>query len=123
MDRKYLIAALLYAVVGMCYGIFMAASKDHSFHAVHAHILLLGFVTSFIYGVIHKLWLDIQNQALVLAQFILHHVGTVLMGVGLTLLFAGVYPEESLGPVLGLSSLLALLGAILMLFMCFKSKK
>ena len=123
MDRKYLIAALLYAVTGMCYGIYMAASKDHSFHPAHAHILLVGFVTSFIYAVIHKLWISAANAKLVMTQFGLHHIGTVLMGTGLTLLFAGTYPEASLGPLLGISSIVVLVAMVLMLVMCLQSSK
>ncbi|WMW80745.1 hypothetical protein RF679_00355 [Undibacterium cyanobacteriorum] len=123
MDRKFLVAALLYAVAGMCYGIYMAASKDHSLHPAHAHILLLGFVTSFIYGVIHKLWLGVTAGKLATVQFALHNVGTVVMGVALTLLLAQKLPEETLGPILGLSSVLVLISAVLMLVMCLKSAK
>lgn len=122
IDKKYLVAALGYAIAGMCYGIYMASSKNHSLHVVHAHILLVGFVTSFIYGVTHKLWLGQSGETVDLIQFFLHHVGTVVMAAGLTLLYGGFCAEEVVGPVLGMSSFAVLLAALLMLYMCVRSR-
>lgn len=115
VERKHVVMAMIYAVVGMCYGVIMAASKDHTLHVAHAHILLVGFVASFIYGVMYKLWLSGCNERLASAQFWLHHVGTVVMGAGLTLLYGGVYPEDVVGPVLGVSSIAVLISAVVML--------
>jgi hypothetical protein len=56
-DRQYLIWALSYGAAGMALGIYMAASHDHGEFVTHAHIMLVGFVTSLIYAVIHRLWL------------------------------------------------------------------
>ena len=63
LDRKYLVFALVYAILGMSLGIFMAASHNHGQFVTHAHLLLIGFVVSLIYGVIHKLWLVEQPPA------------------------------------------------------------
>ena len=50
MDKKYITTALGYAIIGMMLGIYMAASKDHGHMVTHAHIMMIGFVVSFIYG-------------------------------------------------------------------------
>ena len=63
LDRKYLVFVLVYAILGMSLGIFMAASHNHGQFVTHAHLLLIGFVVSLIYGVIHKLWLVEQPPA------------------------------------------------------------
>ncbi len=120
VERKHVAAAMVYAIVGMCYGMIMAASKDHTLHVAHAHILLVGFVTSFMYGATYRLWLNGHNERLASIQFWLHHLGTVVMGAGLTLLYSGVYSEDVLGPVLGLSSVAVLISAVLMLGMYVK---
>jgi len=52
LDRRFLVCGLAYAIFGMCVGIYMAASKDHSEFVAHAHILLVGFVVSFITAMI-----------------------------------------------------------------------
>jgi hypothetical protein len=120
-DRKYLLCALGYAIVGMCLGIFMAASHDHVHRVTHAHILLVGFVVSFIYGIIHKLWLDEGSTTLAKVQFITHQLGAALMSAGLFLLYGGLVLIERIEPVLAISSLIVLLGALLMIVMVVKS--
>jgi hypothetical protein len=45
-DKKYLVWALGYIAIGMCLGIFMAATQKHGQLPTHAHINLIGFVLS-----------------------------------------------------------------------------
>ncbi len=120
-DRKYLVWALSYAVAGMSLGIFMAASHDYGQRVTHAHILLVGFVVSLIYGVIHKLWLGEKTPRLAKTQFIAHQAGAVTMFVGLLLLYGKIVPVAQLDPILAIASITVLLGALLMLFMVLKS--
>jgi hypothetical protein len=122
-DRKYLVWALSYAVTGMCLGIFMAASHNHAQHVTHAHIMLVGFVVSLIYGVIHRLWLGQYSAQLARLQFIAHHAGAVAMFGGLLLLYGGVTPEASIEPLLSLASISVLTAAILMLVMSVKANR
>lgn len=122
LDRKYLVWSLGYATLGMCLGIFMAASHNHVQHVTHAHILLVGFVLSLIYGVIHKLWLGEDTPGLAKTQFVVHQAGAVTMFAGLALLYGNVFPETGLGPILGLASIAVLTGALLMLVLVFKNR-
>lgn len=121
-DKKYLVWALAYVVVGMCLGIFMAASHDHGQLVAHAHINLVGFLLSFCYGLIHKLWLGQPNQRLASIQFYLHQAATVVMFVGLFLLYGKFVPGERLDPILGLASIAVLLSALLMFSLVLKAK-
>lgn len=122
-DRKYLVWALSYAVSGMCLGIFMAATQDHGQHVTHAHIMLVGFVVSLIYGVIHKLWLMQVSATVARLQFIAHHAGAVAMFVGLLLLYGGVVPLAVIEPVLSLASITVLSAAVLMLGLVVKANR
>ena len=121
LDRKYLMFALSYAVLGMGLGIFMAASHNHGQFVTHAHILLIGFVVSLIYGVIHKLWLAEKLPAIAGIQFIVHQVGAATVAVGLFLLYGGFVPMERIEPVPATGSVIVLLGALLMLYMVLTS--
>jgi len=121
-DKKYLVWSLAYVVAGMALGIFMAASHDHAQHVTHAHILLVGFVVSFIYAVIHKLWLGEQTSLLARVQLIAHQAGALTMFSGLFLLYGSIIPPESIEPVLALSSIVVLAAALLMIFMTLKSR-
>ncbi|AZQ11967.1 TonB-dependent receptor [Shewanella khirikhana] len=121
MDRKFIITALAYAIIGMCLGIYMAKSGDHGHRVSHAHIMLAGFVVSFIYGLCHKLWLPGASGALVQAQFWLHQVGVLMMSLGLFLLYGQHIAVETIDPVLAISSLMLLLGMVLMLVLFIRA--
>ena len=121
-DRKYLVWALAYAVAGMCLGIFMAASHDHREFVTHAHILMIGFVLSLVYGIIHKLWLGQPNPAIAKMQFIVHQAAAAALSVGLALLYGNLVPAAQLDPILGISSVTALIGALLMLYMVLTTR-
>ncbi|PXF29478.1 TonB-dependent receptor [Pokkaliibacter plantistimulans] len=120
MDRKFVMAGLGYALVGLALGIYMAASKNHSQLVTHAHIMLLGFVVSFIYGVCHKLWLQNVPARMANLQFYIHQLGTLVLLIGLFCLFAGLVPEPILGPVLGIASVIVFSGLVLMKVMFIK---
>jgi hypothetical protein len=120
-DRKYLVWSLCFAALGMGLGIFMAASHNHSELTTHAHILLVGFVVSFIYGMIHKLWLTNPNRALANLQFILHQAAAITISVGLFLLYGAVVPEDKLEPVLASAAVGVLVAMLLMLYMVIRS--
>lgn len=105
-----------FAVLGMAMGIYMAISKNHVQHVTHAHVLLLGFVVSVLYGAIYRLWLPSAPALLAAVQTGLHEVGSVLIVVGLFLLFSGAVSEDSLAPLLGPGSIAVILSAVLMLY-------
>ena len=121
-DRKFLVCALLYAIAGMSLGIYMAASDNHGELVAHAHILLIGFVVSFIYGIIHKLWLAQPNATVANLQFYIHQGAALLLSVGLTLLYSGMVSAEKLVPALTGGSLAVLIGALLMLYMVLTTR-
>lgn len=121
MDRKFIMTALVYAVVGMMLGIHMAASRDHGQFVTHAHIMLLGFVVSFIYGVCHKLWLNNTTSTLAIAQFYVHQAASLILVVGLFLLYGHFIEDATIGPILGVASATALVGMILMGILFIKS--
>jgi hypothetical protein len=120
LDKRYLIWALSYALVGLALGIYMAASQNHGELVTHAHILLIGFVVSFIYGIIHKLWLEKPSRGIANIQFVLHQAATVTLSLGLFLLYGNMLPESVLGPILGIAAAGVLLGMLLMLYMVIR---
>src|SRR5215469_986665 len=99
LDTRFLIWALSFAVVGLALGIYMGASHNHAELATHAHILLVGFVISFVYGMIHRLWLDQPSRGLANVQFVLHQAAAVTMSLALFLMYANMLPESTVGPI------------------------
>jgi hypothetical protein len=120
LDRRFLIWALGYAAVGMVLGIYMAASQNHGELVTHAHILLIGFVLSLVYGIIHKLWLARPSRRVANVQFAVHQAAAITISVGLFLLYGNMVPMSKLDPVLGVGSVGVLLGLLLMLYMVIR---
>jgi hypothetical protein len=116
-DRKYLVCSFGFAAVGIVLGIFMAATNNHSELVAHAHILLVGFVLSFIYGIIHKLWLVQPNRGVANLQFVLHQVSAITISVGLFLLYGNIFEASKIEPILGAGAVGILVGMLLMIYM------
>jgi hypothetical protein len=123
MDKRFVLTGLGYAIAGMVLGIFMAASKDHGQFVTHAHILLIGFVVSFIYGLCHKLWLNNPTSKLAVIQFYVHQAGTFFIALGLFLYYGKFVSYEAIDPVLAAASITVLIGMILMKVLFIKSMK
>ena len=122
MDRKFVISALCYAMLGMLLGIYMAATQDHGQFVTHAHIMLVGFVVSFIYALCHKLWLDGPNRRLAQIQFYLHQGGAAVMVAGLFLLYGRLMPSERVDPFLAVASLAVLIAMGMMLTLLIRQR-
>lgn len=120
IDRKYLIAALTYAIVGLALGIYMASSHDHGQRVTHAHVLLIGFVLSFVYGIVYKLWIGQPVGILSSVQFAVHQIGAAVLLLGLFLLYGNILPESEIGPIMGIASVCVLTGMLLMLAIVLK---
>jgi len=123
VDRKFILTGLGYAILGMVLGIFMAASRNHGHLVTHAHIMLIGFVVSFIYGLCHKLWLDNTTSRLAVTQFYVHQAGTIGIVVGLFLLYGNYVSLDKIDPFLAASSIIILVGMILMKVLVIKSTR
>ena len=114
MDRKYILTAFGYAILGLALGIFMAASKNHGQHVTHVHFMLIGFLLSFIYGLCHKLWLNNSASTLALIQFYVHQLGSAVLLLSLFLFYGQFVDLEVIDPVLAVSSITVFVGVILM---------
>lgn len=114
IDRFHLLAALSYATLGLGLGIYMAASHDHGQAVAHAHLLLVGFLLSFVYAVIGRLWLRGRPRLLSGLQFAGHHLGVLGLVGGLLLLYGGKASQGALEPVLAAASILLLVCLVLM---------
>ena len=120
LDKRYLVWALGFAVVGMVLGIYMAASNNHSELVAHAHILLIGFVVSFIYALIHRLWLHQPARGIANLQFALHQIAALTLAVGLFLIYGSYVAAEKLDRVMAAASLCVLAAMLLMIYMVIK---
>ena len=121
LDKRFLIFGLGFAVAGLSLGIHMAASKNHGQFVTHAHIMLIGFLLSFVYGIIHRLWLQRPSRVIANIQFVLHQAAAVTVSIGLFLLYGNIISVHTFDPILGIATFGVLLAMVLMLYMVIRS--
>jgi predicted membrane channel-forming protein YqfA (hemolysin III family) len=122
VEKFHLVIGIVYAIGGMILGMVMAESGDHTQHVTHAHAMLLGFVVSALYAVFYRVW-GLAQGMLALIQTALHHVGTIVIVIGLYILYGAIMPEDQIGPILGIASALAVAGMAMMLWFVIRGGK
>jgi len=55
IDRAYVVIALLWAVVGMLLGLYMGIAENLKLLTVHVAMMLSGFVTLALYGLLYRM--------------------------------------------------------------------
>jgi hypothetical protein len=103
-------AATLLAIVGMIWGIVMAASGDHSAMPAHAHLNLLGWVSLFLFGIFYHLHPAVDRSRVAVVQVAVWIAATVILTIGVGLIYAGHAIGE---PVAIAGSLMALADMLL----------
>ena len=103
ISEYYFRAAILFLLVGISIGIHMSISQNHNVIGAHAHINLLGWVTSALFGGYYALNPAKAAGRLPMLQFAVYTLGVVIMGVSLYLLLAG---NVGMTPIVAASSLM-----------------
>ncbi len=110
-------AAVLYALVGMCLGIWMGASGDHTLSPVHAHINLLGWASLALMGAFYGLAGDRAPKRLGWVNFAVSNIGNILSLPLLAMLLLGntqVLPAMAVGELLMVGGMALFAVSILM---------
>ena len=119
IERAFLRAAVVYALIGLCGGIYMSASHDHSLMPAHAHWLLLGWVSMFLYGLFYSVYPAAKGK-LATTQFWLANIGFIVMCVAVGFIVTGK-PQAEPGAAIG--ALLVLAGMVLFAINVFRGTK
>ena len=109
IDRAYVALALVLLIVGEVLGFYMGMMTDNKWRGVHIVIVLVGFVTLAIFGVLFRLWPAMKQGVLATAQFWLTVIG--LAGV-----IAGTMQQTLNGSIalLAAGSAVMIVGALLL---------
>lgn len=106
------VAAIL-GLIGMIWGIRMAATGDHSHFTAHAHLNLLGWVGLALYGTYYHLSRTTHSR-LAQAQVLCAILGSVVLTIGIVLVRSQGTPAIAMA-----GSLLVVSGAILFALITF----
>lgn len=112
LGRRWLRASLVYFVLVLALGVGMGIADDHRLLGVHAHLGLLGWVSSALLGLFYRALPAAAAGRLAVAQFWLFQASLPVMMAGLAGKLLG---HEAMEPALGLGSLGVLLAGVLLL--------
>lgn len=83
IDLTFIGGGLLFLVCGMAFGMWMGARENFQLADAHAHLNLLGFVLSTLYGLIHRAYTGLASSRLAWPQCVAHFVGVILFIPGI----------------------------------------
>ncbi|QKC85545.1 hypothetical protein [Mesorhizobium sp. NZP2077] len=110
--------AIVWLIVGIGAGLQMAISGDHGAFPAHAHINLLGWVTSAIFGGYYALNPAKAARKIAMIQYGLYNVGLVVMLPALYLMLQG---NTALEPIVAVGSLIVAAAVLMFAFVVFSS--
>jgi hypothetical protein len=108
--------AVVFLIVGIGMGLQMAITQNHSVIGAHAHINLLGWVTSAIFGGYYALNPAKAEGRLPLIHYGVYTIGVAIMGASLYLLLQG---NAAMEPVVAISSLVTFAGVLIFAWAVF----
>ena len=110
MAQRFLKIAVVYLFLGALLGIAMGIGQSFTLIPVHAHLLLLGWVSLALAGVIYHLYPLAARTRLAKVHFWLHNVGLPVFMVSLGLMLTG---RSYLMPVVASAALFVLVALAL----------
>lgn len=85
LPKLFLTTGAIAALIGMSWGIQMAATQDHSMAPAHAHLNLLGFVMMSIFGFYYAITPSAVTSKLAKFHYPLSLAGVVLIVPGIVM--------------------------------------
>jgi hypothetical protein len=118
IDQAYIFCGLLWVVFGMAYGIWIGITEQFNFANSHAHANLVGFVTSMLFGFLHRAYPAMATSRFASPQFLVYQIGALLLVLGKMMVDAG--GDNTLVKI---GSLVVLIGTVGMLCLFVASRK
>ncbi|EJN00046.1 hypothetical protein [Phyllobacterium sp. YR531] len=112
-------SATIFFVLGVVMGLHMGISGDHGAFPAHAHLNLLGWVSSAIFAIYYALNPAKAEGKLAMWQFAIYTVGIIVMIPALYFMLKGNLEFE---PLVGIGSIIVFAGVLLFAFVVFSGK-
>ncbi len=106
----YFRTAIVLLIIGIAIGIHMSMAGDHSPMGAHAHLNLLGWVTSALFGVYYALHPGKASGRLPMLQYAVYIIGVVVMIPSLYVMLKG---NPAMEPFVAVGSLIVFAGVLL----------
>ena len=89
MSTRLIRIAVLYLVVGVLLGMYMGITQHFMLVPVHAHVLLAGWASLALAGIIYHLYPAAGDTRLALVHFWLHNIGLPIFMIALAIALWG----------------------------------
>ena len=110
MGLRFLKIAVVYLVIGAALGLSMGIMQKFALVPVHAHVLLLGWASLALAGLVYHLYPAASETRLARLHFWLHNIALPVFMVGLGFVLTG---SEGAVPVVVIAAVTVLLGLVL----------
>ncbi|MFC3703393.1 hypothetical protein ACFOOL_01330 [Devosia honganensis] len=110
LSEYFFRTAILFLIAGIGIGLQMAIGGTHNVIGAHAHINLLGWVTSALFGTYYALNPTKAAGLLPMLQYGVYTLGVVVMTAALYLLLSG---NTAMEPIVAVASLITFAGVLL----------
>jgi hypothetical protein len=118
--KGFLISAIIYGLLGMLLGLEMAMSHNHGQRPTHAHMLVIGWLSFFAFGLFYLHFGKAMSRLLSLLHFWVAQGALAGLVIGLLLIYSGKTEYEPIAAVSSIAYALSFLvfaaGAIPMLW-------
>lgn len=112
-ERIFITIGLCWLVAGTIFGAWLGSSGHMNFANSHAHMNLLGFVVSTLFGLLYWAYPNMARSPLAFWQLVIYEVGILLLIIGKIMVDND--GKETIFLIAG--SLITIIGAAMMLFL------
>jgi cbb3-type cytochrome oxidase subunit 1 len=117
VGKTFIKIATVYFSIGVLIGLTMGIIHDFRFASLHAHVNLLGWVSTALFGIIYSIYPFAANTKLAKTHFWLHNIGFPIMMIGLAGEVLGI---SAALPAMIVGSLAIVIGTLLFAINTFK---
>ncbi|MEO8506183.1 MAG: cytochrome-c oxidase [Betaproteobacteria bacterium] len=110
MGLHFLKIAVVYLAIGAGLGLYMGITVQFTLAPVHAHLLLLGWASLALAGIVYHLYPEAATTRLARIHFWLHNLALPVFMVGLGMLLSG---RQAAMPIVAVGATTVLVGLIL----------
>ncbi|RWH71159.1 MAG: hypothetical protein EOQ86_28825 [Mesorhizobium sp.] len=111
--------AIVFLILGIAAGLQMAISGNHGAYPAHAHINLLGWVTSAIFGGYYALNPTKAARRIAMVHYGVYNLGLVVM---LPALYVMLHGNPALEPIVATGSMTVAVSALIFAFVVFSAE-
>ncbi|MBQ0139031.1 MAG: hypothetical protein KBT36_07025 [Kurthia sp.] len=87
MGIKWIRIAVIYLLIGVLFGMYMHITIQLQWKATHAHINLVGWLTTAAFGIFYSLYPKMGNSKLGVIHFWIHNIGLPLLLLGMLIIY------------------------------------